>query len=405
MYAALRYFFVAYAVFFFYTYIPAYLFIVHEFRLTPAMWLTVLWAFALFVLLGTESARAMLRTPLSIWCYGYMFIVSCSAILAPSPALDTSAYSDAVVWSISVVVMQVIFSGDEKFQRFARYSILVGLILAMATCVLDFVNPGNFVPFDHPSSNPGRAAGFYVNANSAGFAMISGAIASIGLLNASLRPALIAAVSGAIVLTFSRGAFLVWSFVILYWYHCRTVTLRDLGVALAAMLVLSIVIATAFASVQLEQSSINNILERTEWLSNPLDIQDDSGLERAGVLRLAWIYFLQSPAFGHGLGTTYLWEERSGTHNIYMELVVQFGLFGPLLLLWLFYGVAYKTTLTSKTMCRASILAFIFWGLFSHNLLSDYSIPVMFALISAMGHSRPTRLPEMKLGLSGLSRP
>ena len=404
MYAALRYFFVGYAVFFFYTYIPAYRFIIDDSNLKPAIWLSVLWAFALFVLVGTESARAMLRTPLSIWCYAYLFVASCSAILAPGPALDTTAYSDAVVWSISVVVMQVIFSGDEKFQRFARFSILAGLVVATASCILDFVDPGNFVPFDHPSSNPGRAAGFYVNANSAGFALILGAIASIGLLNSSLRRLLIVAVSGAIILTFSRGAFLVWLLVILYWYHSRTLTPRDIWIALAAVLALGVVIATAFASVQLEQSSINNILQRTEWLSSPLDIQDDSGLERAGVLRLAWTYFLQSPAFGHGLGTTYIWEERSATHNIYMELVVQFGLLGPLLLLWLFYGVAYKTTSISKSMCRTTILAFMFWGLFSHNLLSDYSIPVMFALVSAMGHARFNRPKEIAFNPVELSR-
>lgn len=387
MYKNIRYLIILYATFIYFASIPSYLYLMDESNRPPAVWIALLWLSAIWIIVVSPAARRMLTTPLSIWCYGYFAIAAMSAAFVPKIAFETNAFSDAAVWAVSVVVLQLVFSGDERYQLFARKTILAGLILAIAVGAYDFLNPGQIVPFDHPLSNPGRAAGFYMNANVAGFALIVGTLLTVTLLPSRFRAALLAATSASVFVTFSRGALVVWLVMLVAFALQRIVSKRSLLTSHIVLVSVGFLFTATYAAIQIDQSSVNNLLGRLDWLSNPWMLQDDSGLERTEVLRLGWVYFLDSPAFGHGMGITRVWEDRSGTHNMYLELMVQFGTFGPLLLLWLFYGVAYKSTGISKQINFTLVLALALWGLFSHNLLTDYTIPLAFALVSAMGNA------------------
>ncbi len=393
MYKNIRYLIILYATFIYFAFVPSYFYLIDESSTPPAVWIALLWLSALWIIVVSPAARRMLSTPLSIWCYGYFAIAAISAVVVPKVTIETNAFSDAAVWAVSVVVLQVVLSGDERYQLFARQAIFVALLAAFAIGGYDFLNPGQIVPLDHPLSNPGRAGGLYVNANTAGFALIVGTILTVTLLPARFRAMQIAITTASVLITFSRGALLVWVVVLTAIAFQRIVTMRSLVVSHIALVIVGSIFGATISAVQIDQSSVNNLLARLDWLSNPWLIQDDSGLERAEVLRLGWVYFLDSPAFGHALGITRVWEDRGGTHNMYLELLVQFGALGPLLLAWLFYGVAYKTTAISKKINIALVMAFALWGLFSHNLLTDYAIPLAFALVSAMGNAlrSPTR--------------
>jgi O-antigen ligase len=124
-------------------------------------------------------------------------------------------------------------------------------------------------------------------------------------------------------------------------------------------------------------------LDRLEWILDPTGRSDFSQEERVELLERGWAQFLTSPLVGNGVGSTELWEERYSTHNMYVLLASDFGFIGLLILPCIVLAaVGSRAAGFSDAAVAGQFL--LFWGLFSHNVLSEYYLLVVIGLIAAL---------------------
>ena len=115
-----------------------------------------------------------------------------------------------------------------------------------------------------------------------------------------------------------------------------------------------------------------------------LSSQDYSTEDRFLLLREAVAMIAASPWTGHGTGASYLWALDRSSHNVYLNLMVDHGLWGCLLVPALFAALARGTRL-----CGLFIGAWLILGCVSHNLLDEASWLVLLAFTPYLGETSP----------------
>jgi len=78
-----------------------------------------------------------------------------------------------------------------------------------------------------------------------------------------------------------------------------------------------------------------------------------------------------------------LWEARASTHNMYVMLASDFGLIG-LLAFPSIVLAAMGSRVTAFGDAFVAALFLLFWGLFSHNILSEYYLLITISMIAAL---------------------
>jgi O-antigen ligase len=136
-----------------------------------------------------------------------------------------------------------------------------------------------------------------------------------------------------------------------------------------------------------------NILGRITWFQDPFSDDADQDTSRLDIVQVGWKLFSQSPILGNGLASTQTWSEPLATHNMYLNLMVEHGFLGALIMPLLIYAVI-------KNACgETKIIGFIFaafillWGIFSHNILEQRFILILFSLMASM--TMQSRLPQL----------
>jgi O-antigen ligase len=129
---------------------------------------------------------------------------------------------------------------------------------------------------------------------------------------------------------------------------------------------------------------VGNVMERVDWLFNPLGIQDASALERKKVAELSWKMFTDHPFVGNGLGSTEAWSESQSTHNMYLYLMADHGIIGVMILPLLCLAVVWRSYGEARQIAIPFVLFILFFGFFSHNVIDDYCTLIAFALMAAM---------------------
>lgn len=247
--------------------------------------------------------------------------------------------------------------------------------------IYDFVNPLF-------SAVPGRAAGLYENPNTSGFVLIMAMCSGLAIIPISLRWPFVILLTSAILLTFSRGSWLVLG-ISLLWFAWQGYLggkamrfvlfgLAMFGVAFFGITMLSGTLAELIAA-----SPIGNYLDANTLarLGASEFATDYAANERRSVAQLAMSAFLDghNPVFGYGIGHTFEWEMDVSTHNLYLLFLVEGGLFGLAIYLSLL-GVLWKS---ASGIGRLVVLQFAIYSFFDHNLLDSPGRIIFLAMVAS----------------------
>lgn len=348
----------------FYTYLDSYVFALGG----PKPWLVVLaFAVAAVGLLVVAPGRplSVLRSPLAIWALFYFV-----GTVAWVPSLRGYDEVWQVVYDrcrslITLCALMLIF--DEPRARRAAVLAVVGcIVLASALNVGEFLSLIRFTA--GPERTPGRASGFYFNANGSALAIAMGLALVVEEVERRWRVPLLLVSLAGVATTFSRSGLLCLTLILL-WLFWR----RALG---AWAIVLGFLLGVWLIGSAVDLATSSELL--TENTASRLHLaKDDSG--RIELALKAWRMFLTAPWAGHGLGATVIWDEQSAQpHNIYVTLAAEQGILG-LLVFPAFVAAVLGGNRT--VLCFAGVLAVT--GFFSHGLLDSRSTLLLSALAAA----------------------
>ncbi|NEQ64729.1 MAG: O-antigen ligase family protein [Symploca sp. SIO2D2] len=285
-----------------------------------------------------------------------------------------------------ILLMFVIFSGHYLIQYLVRKAIFAAVILTVINNIYDFFHPLSFSIF-----NVGRPAGFYINPNQAAAALVLGLIFSIGILKPKYRFYFLFFVGVGVLVTLSRGAILGWLIIAILLIKKSIIAHKQILYSSVILAILALVflwyqgelLSRLMALSDFNPFYEDSLSQRLEWLSDP-SISNSSESLRVRVMKLGWDMFTQNPLLGKGIAATLDWSETVSTHNMYLYYMVDHGIFGAFILPILVWSVTRQARGEAKHIGLLFSTFVLFWGLFSHNILSERYILITFALMGAM---------------------
>lgn len=364
----------------------------------PVTFIYIFIAAVLLLILIAKFSKVRYGIPIElvIWCICYAAISSFSFLLLlsfPTYSEETGIQQlrTRILSEVFLVVMFLVFSKYPKVQTLTRLVICLAVLLAVFNNLLEFIDPLAFGGLN----NTGRAAGFYINPNITGCALMLGMIFGIGALPQKLRIFYASIVLAGVVMTFSRGAMFGWLVVMGIFYKSELISRKQSLIWIVSILGISFlfgsVLSTIFDLDELQRSGLvtanfDNIRERLEWFQNPKS--EDSADSRLEVVAIAWKMFGNHPLLGNGLASTdNLNNWGISTHNMYLLHIADHGILGIVILPALVFAVTWKAQGESRDIAWAFSAFILLWGFFSHNILEERYILICFSLMAAMNRS------------------
>lgn len=240
------------------------------------------------------------------------------------------------------------------------------------------------------STTAGRAAGFYLNPNIAGFMIPCLGLMAMPALSRWWRYLVWAAVVIGTVVTFSRAAylFLMVATIGLTWLgylgsRKHRYLFPGLALSAAAAFVLALSTGALYSVVAISPLGAHlneNAIQRLGG-GEQSALENDSTSQRAELVTTALTHFAASPLIGSGFNATNEWELDQSTHNIYLLFMVEGGLIGLGVYLLL---IGYLTFRARDVGVLIALLVLL-QGVFNHNLLDDLQQSLVFAALMVIG--------------------
>ena len=359
----------------------------------PWHWLAVLFALTFLALLRADPARRD-RAPVFVAVLvGYACL--CLIWYVGQGGGELEVLRERLLGLAVCAASYLVLAMSPAALYAARRALVAMVLFAVAVNAFDITHPWLLIPSTSELATVGRAAGFFINPNQAGAALVAGFALSVAVVPRRWRFAYMAVVAIGVGLTFSRAAILGMALVCFALaYRGRTLTLRQIASALAVVAVLTWGAWMVVSSELQERFNIDPdvALDRLLWILDPEGRADFSQEERIALLEKGWDQFLTSPALGNGVGSTELWEARTSTHNMYIMLASDFGLLG-LLAFPCIVLAAIGAGIGRLSDATVTGLFLLFWGLFSHNILSEYYLLLTLSLVAALSRRQRTAAP------------
>lgn len=363
--------------------LPVYIFTFVLPALLPLYWLGALFVLT-FVALSFAPASERDYSPVFLAVL-VAYACMCLAWYVGQGGGDLLVLRQRLLYVAMCGVSYLAFTASPAALRAARRTLVVMVIMGVAVNAWDITHPFLLIPPDSEFSTVGRAAGFFINPNQAGAALVAGFALSVSVLPRRWRTAYLALVALGVGLTFSRAAILGLVLVSgLMAFRGRTLSLRQVA---AAIVVIGGLTWITWLLVSAELQDRFHIdpevaLDRVFWILDPTGEHDFSEWERLALLERGLAQFLASPFVGNGVGSTELWEARSSTHNMYILLASDFGVIGLFVLpAIVLAAMGARLRLTDAVVTGLFLL---FWGFFSHNVLSEYYLLLTISLVAAL---------------------
>lgn len=228
------------------------------------------------------------------------------------------------------------------------------------------------------STAPGRAAGFFGNPNNSGTALAGLTALWLARAQGVLRRADLAIFAVAflgIAVTFSRGALLVLILstgtVALLRARVANASMRTLAGASAALALLSVMVVGGLQGFELSPDAalrLESVLQS--------DFRDESSSGRLSSAEHFIFLFAQNPIFGAGPFSSLAAVGGAGPHNSFIAIAADFGIFGLLGFLLIFYrGIHRARRLDWSHPPAQHLVGLLIWlgvtSLFSHNIFYD----------------------------------
>lgn len=333
-----------------------------------SVFVVVFGAAVLLVLTPRRSAPA-LGSPIALWAYGFFLVTTLWAIWTRNSTV-TAQLVDARYRSIALLVAFAVVFDDPRARRLAVRAVAMAVALGALVDAAEMLGFLDFSRIDTPAVvRVGRAAGFYMNPNSAGSIIVLGLAIAAPELGRSWRVPLVVVTAIGVVATLSRGSMICLGLLLVAFALRRTVG----GWGLLLGLALGALIAMKGAGYLESQGRLGPaVVERVTFA------KDDSG--RGEVALKAWRLFCDAPLLGNGIGAATEWDTGAGAHNMFLTFAAEQGVVGLLLLPALALAL-----IAARRGAAPVALVLLGAGVFSHNLVEDRAILVALALAAAGG--------------------
>jgi O-antigen ligase len=384
------------AVLVFFTFIDVYFFGIGKLP-PPVVIVSLFMAAGLLLLIFTRFAiLKYIPSELIAWCAGYLAISLFSLMLVlcfyaeyPFAKESFQEVRTRVLSELFLIIMYLIFAKSSQIQNLTRVAICLAVLLAVFNNIREVTDPLVFQGLN----GSGRAAGYFIDPNRGGCSLMLGMIFGMGILPKQLRMFFSLLVIFGIFLTFSRGAILGWFIVMAIFIQSGMIPRKQVLFGVVGITTIILVIGPILSNLDLNELQrsglikvdIKNITGRLEWFQNPLANRDDSGDSRLEIVITAWNMFVEHPILGNGIASTKnLNNWGISTHNMYLLFLTEHGILGIFILPLLVYAVTWHSRGESKHIALAFSAFILLWGLFSHNIVEDRSILIIFSLMAAM---------------------
>lgn len=387
------------AVVVFFTNLAQYLFSADIVPVPPLYWIAGFGLAAAPLALSRDGLVSVARSPVVHWSLAFLAVTCLWLVFQTTDVSGGYKELNArVLTAVSLVSFVAVFTTADAV-RWARWAVFYATALALAIDVYELFNPRTF------SEVTGRSAGLYVNPNQAAAALLVGLVATIGLIPERFRLVWTGAVGAGVFVTFSRSAAVGWVLVVALAAGLRVLPVgRRALVGCAALALAAALVALQWDALTdaLDDAGVlnRNVMSRVAAASGGDVASDDSAEARFDVARHAWRMFEDSPLVGNGVAASLDWEMEVSSHNQYLNMMVDHGALGVLILPALALAVLRRSRGATR---RASLLfaAYVlFAGFFSHNVLSERYYLVAFALFGAMAATSRAAEPEPEPALA-----
>ncbi|HZZ83178.1 MAG TPA: O-antigen ligase family protein [Anaeromyxobacteraceae bacterium] len=338
----------------------------------PLYWvLAVIAAAGASSIISMRSPSAMLRSPVLLWFAGYFLVSTLWGVaMRSAPKVQQALYDR--YRSVALAVALLIIFSDARARRSGVLAVAVATAVNALLNLSESLGVIDFAAMDGDVTGrvPGRAAGFFINSNVAGIAIVLGLAVAVPRIPRAARVALLLLGAAGVAATFSRGAQLCFLCLLLWLALRKVVPMWPLAMSGAAVALF----------IAYEGSSLFEFFERRGVLNDNtlgrLRLEaDDSG--RTELAHMAWRMFLDSPLIGKGLASTIDWGASVSSHNQYLGLAAEHGIVGLLLLPALGLALCWNNP-SAVPLALVLMLA----GLISHNLLEDRGTLLAISLAS-----------------------
>lgn len=344
--------------------------------LKPSRWLFVMLVLVLPLLINHSTSKVSVPR-IVVWAACYLYVMFAWAFWIGYDHAAAKSIRIAIYFVLVLLVSLAILSSPDA-RKVACWCILTVTCFAILMNLYEVFHPGRF------SESPGRSAGLYVNPNISGAALCLGLIFSYNLLPVRTRTIFQLFVGAGVLVTFSRSSLLCWLTVVSVqqWQSAKR---HDFIIPLlvASAVVGFLIYFTPVVSIINDQYAslvhLNpRLTGRLDFLQSP-QAQSNSRVTLAGD---SWHRFLARPFFGYGTGRaeqSFMGAEY-GTHDQYLSLLVQFGLVGGVLFIWLM-AILYKSIPKSSRTFTVPLISFLMvQAFFTHNMFEQWIYGFCLAL-------------------------
>ena len=324
--------------------------------------------------------------PLIIWCVGYIGTSSFYLLFAFPHETVFQELETRILSIIFLLTMLLIFSQHTIVENCAKYAIVAVSFLNVFNHIYEFFNPRIFGALN----DSGRPAGFYIDPNKAGCALVLSLIFGVGVLPSKYRVPFVLVIGFGVFLTFSRSAILCWIIIVVILFVNDILPRRQslfwalvIGIILLCIGTLGITFIDIY---DLQERGIlnENIMSRLAWFLDPSSRDAYDNSSRFDIVEFGWQRFVEHPFLGNGIGSTRTWSKDISTHNMYLFFMIDHGFIGALFLPLVVYAVVRKAKEDTKYLAFVYAIFILFWGLFSHNVMEQRFILLTFSLMATM---------------------
>lgn len=347
--------------------------------INPLTWIMVVAVMAL----PFYKKLATIPKPLIAWMLFYVGIALLSLMTVSADEISFTDFRAKVLSVLFIALMYVIF--QQRSVTHVKLTILFVLFMSVCNNIVELLSPRFF-----SEVNVGRPAGFYIDPNKTGCALMLMMLLSINIVKKPFRWIILLVAAVGIMATFSRGAILGWLICTLLLIIGRVVC--DNRRKVIAPIVIVVVLLASLNPLQAltdyfkgDPTGANwDIVNRLEEFQNP-SLKEESASERQAVAAGGWLMFGNRPFWGNGLASTRKWMvSEVSTHNMYLYYMADHGILGVLFLPGAILAVVYRNRGEEQTILICFAVFISLWGLFSHEVLAERYTLSTFALIAAM---------------------
>jgi hypothetical protein len=371
----------------FFTNLAVYLSLPEVASVNPWYWIAGLALACAPLYLSGRFLLTIKRAPLAMWCYGFVMITCVWLLLDGTPSKDAWEEVRMRILVSSFLLIGLCVFADEIAQLWTRRAILIAVLLAVGVNVYELFRPLAF------SMVIGRSAGLYANPTQCGAALVLGMIFSIGVVRPRYRLLYALVVGAGVALTVSRGPMLSWFVSMMIIAKMGDIKLkRSLAIGGAVLAAVSIILIAQWDVLQSQLMDLGvlneDTIHRIEDLADARDFGvDESTARRKAVASEAWETFSDNPVVGRGVAASKQFSLDMSSHNQYLNLMVDHGIFGLFVLPAIALAAAWRARGETRRISFPFVAFILLWGFFSHNVLTEFYILMMFSLLAAMSIS------------------